>query len=205
MNNALIVRLSQQLQRYLPAGTEEFCARWLIVHNTSLRITRSRKTKLGDFLAQVPPAPHRISVNGDLPPLQFLITLTHEIAHAITWNRYQNRVASHGSEWKRCYQDLLAELLRLEVLAGDETLALQELYRKPTATSTLSCPIYKLTQSKDLGLLLDDLKPGQVFSLGDNKNFRTIKKLRSHWRCTELSSGREYRVHGQVPVTVIEL
>ena len=45
-----------------------------------LRITEPRKTKKGDFRPSMPKGSyHKISVNGDLNPYEFLITLIHGI------------------------------------------------------------------------------------------------------------------------------
>jgi predicted SprT family Zn-dependent metalloprotease len=33
-------------------------------------------------------------------------TLLHEIAHALTFQQYGNKVAAHGKEWKRCAIDI---------------------------------------------------------------------------------------------------
>ncbi len=203
MTRTAVDLLSQQLNVWLPAGTEHLCAQWLVSQHTDVHIVRPRKTKLGDFRPQLLPNHHRISLNADLVPIQCLVTLVHEIAHAFIWNRYRNRVPSHGYEWKRCYQQLLADILALNLFDPRTSAALYEHMRRPKARSSVTCPVQKLIQPVYKGLVLNDLTPNQMFSLPSGQCFKVVKKLRTHWHCKELSTGQDYRVHGLAPVTLL--
>ncbi len=203
MTTTAVDLLTQQLNGWLPAGTEPICSHWLVSQHTTLHIVRPRKTKLGDFRPLRPPARHRITLNADLPPLQCLVTLVHEIAHAIIWNRYQNRVPSHCREWKQCYQHLLTEVLTLNILDSQASAALREHIRRPKARSSVTCPVQKLVQPVYKGLVLNDLTPDQMFSLSSGQCFKVVKKLRTHWHCKELSTGQDYRVHGLAPINLL--
>ncbi len=202
MDDLVITRLATQLQSYLPAGTEKLCALWLVQNRVELYLPYSRKTKLGDFRSAHRGKPPRISVNRDLHPLQFLVTFTHEIAHAQIWNRYRREVAPHGPEWKLCYREHLKQLLALDVLDLAATTAIRAHSVNPRASSSADCHIQKLTNPAAKGPLLDDLNAGDVFTLSGGKTFRALKKLRKYWRCEELSTKRLYRVHGSQPVTI---
>ena len=39
-------------------------------------------------------------MNNNLNKYSFLITITHEIAHMMIWEKHQNKVDPHGEEWK---------------------------------------------------------------------------------------------------------
>ena len=198
-----IVKLSRQLAPFLPSGTETLCASWLIQNRTNLRIARPRKTKLGDFRPAQPGKPHRISVNKDLDPLQFLITFTHEIAHVQTWDRFRNKVAPHGKEWKTCYQTHLGEILALDALSPEQTTALRKHRANPKASSSSDCHIQALTRTTPDGPRLNDLKSGDCFSIDSGKSFKAIRRLRKYWLCQDLQSGRHYRVLGSLSVSLV--
>ena len=108
--------LAQQLSQFVPSGTEHLCAQWLVENHVQLKISAPRKTRLGDFRPSHRHFPHRISVNGDLDSLHFLVTFTHEVAHVINWDRHMRKVAPHGKEWKDIYSQLLQNLIALNVL-----------------------------------------------------------------------------------------
>ena len=81
------------LLKHLPEAALEPIIALQENYGFSLVITNPRSTKFGDYR---PPQRgsnyHRISVNGDLNPFQFLVTLLHEIAHLIAWERHKNRL-----------------------------------------------------------------------------------------------------------------
>ena len=68
-----------------------------------VKITKPRKSKLGDFRILIN-GRGQISVNENLNRYAFLITITHELAHAFVWKRYKTRVMPHGKEWKSTFK-----------------------------------------------------------------------------------------------------
>jgi Zn-dependent peptidase ImmA (M78 family) len=74
----------QALAEYLPEGTFDLIAPILMEHRVHLTVTQQRKTILGDYRNAAIGKNHRISVNGNLNPYAFLITLLHELAHLFT-------------------------------------------------------------------------------------------------------------------------
>jgi hypothetical protein len=69
------------LAKYLPAGTVEEVGRYLQQYHIHLTIAGSGKPFWGDYRHRTVYQNHRISINGNLNPYAFLITLIHEIAH----------------------------------------------------------------------------------------------------------------------------
>jgi len=86
------------LQEYLPPNTMEEVLAYLQFYHVHLTVARDRKSILGDYRHRTHASNHRISVNGNLNKYAFLITLLHELAHLLTFEKYGNRVASHGKE-----------------------------------------------------------------------------------------------------------
>ena len=75
-----------------------------------IRLAPPRRSKWGDFRWKAG-GPSRISINRDLAPEAFLITLLHELAHAQVqaWDARDH--LPHGAEWQRRYRDLLRPFL----------------------------------------------------------------------------------------------
>ena len=95
------------LASYLPQGSFNMVMHYITQYKVQLTITKSRKTILGDYRHATNHKGHRISVNGNLNSYSFLITILHELAHLFTFERYGNRVASHGKEWKNEFRRVL--------------------------------------------------------------------------------------------------
>lgn len=107
-------RIASLLIPQIPAPASDYCRLLLEKYSFEFKVRKSRITKVGDF------TPHRhklplITVNGDLHPYLFLITFIHELAHLEVHLRHGNRAASHGSEWKTLFRDLLQPVLTTEV------------------------------------------------------------------------------------------
>lgn len=100
------------LQKYIPAQAAILIARWIDEYKTELKISKSRATKLGDYRHPYGDKGHRISVNYNLNQYSFLITLVHEFAHLLNWNRHKNKVKPHGTEWKQAFQEMMKPFLR---------------------------------------------------------------------------------------------
>ncbi|MDQ6814418.1 MAG: SprT-like domain-containing protein, partial [Bacteroidota bacterium] len=98
----------QALNDYLPPNTFLAVAAYLQQHKVHLTVAQERKSILGDYRNAYNNRNHRISVNGNLNKFSFLITLLHELAHLLTFEKYANRVQSHGREWKTLFGQLLA-------------------------------------------------------------------------------------------------
>src|SRR6185295_15910601 len=91
--------LSNQIRSFVPEDAVDIVVRWISEYKMILTITNTRQSVFGDYRWPQGTKGHRISVNGDLNPYAFLITLVHEMAHLTSWERYRNTVSSHGKEW----------------------------------------------------------------------------------------------------------
>ncbi|MFM8806030.1 MAG: SprT-like domain-containing protein [Sphingomonadales bacterium] len=184
------------LSRYLPAGAERLVLHYIEHHRVHLTITRKRHTLLGDYRHPVPGRAHRISVNGNLNPFAFLITLLHELAHLITFEQFGPRVAAHGAEWKRCYGQLLTELLAQVPLPEELQVELQRSLKNPAASScaeeSLMRVLKKYDASKPGNCLLEQLQQGDSFRISDGRVFIKGEKLRKRYKCLDASSGAIY-------------
>jgi hypothetical protein len=168
--------LAQQLEKFLPPSACALVANLIIKKNCQLTVSRSRKTKLGDYRPPQRHAYHRISVNGDLNPYAFLLVTIHEFAHLFVWNNHQNKVKAHGSEWKMHYRQLYQ---RFENCFPEDIQVILNDHFKNLTAATLNNPmlirnlIYRDNHEKII--LVQDLKIGDTFDF-NNKNFKILEK-----------------------------
>ena len=88
----------EYLEKHLPTLKAVAIIDYTARHNCTLRITRPRKTKRGDFRQLG--IKQSISINQDSNSFRFLFTLIHELAHLETFIQHKNQVKPHGVEWK---------------------------------------------------------------------------------------------------------
>src|SRR5262245_57525433 len=112
------------LRAHLPAASWPVVVSWLRRNPVVVRISPSRRSKLGDYRVASRNQPHRISVNADLNRYAFLVVLVHEFAHHTTFQRYR-RHQPHGREWKTEYKRLMRPFMGREVFPADVLHALE--------------------------------------------------------------------------------
>ena len=125
----------QSLEDFLPPGAYTMVEPYLLHYKVHLTITRSRASVLGDYRNAHAGKAHRISVNGNLNPYAFLVTLLHELAHLITFIRFGHRVDAHGKEWKQQFSELLKHFLTASFFPKDIKYQLERSLQNPAASS----------------------------------------------------------------------
>lgn len=194
------------LEKFLPPNTFEPVAAYLQQYKVHLTITRERKTVLGDYRNAVNNRAHRISVNGNLNSYSFLITLLHELAHLLTFDKHGHRVQSHGKEWKKIYGDLLAQFIKNKIFPADIEKELILSLHNPGASSCSEDGLMRVLRNYDEKqegqMLVEEIPPQQLFRLKDGRVFKKGEKLRKRYRCQEVSTSRVYLFS---PVYEVEL
>ncbi|MFM7289750.1 MAG: SprT-like domain-containing protein [Planctomycetia bacterium] len=196
----------------LPPATHRYVAELLACHPVDVRVSRPRRTKLGDHRG--PSAVHRrhrISVNDGLNPYAFFTTLLHEIAHAATWDRHgprRRRVRPHGPEWKAEFERILMPVVSGRLLPDDVGAALERSMRNPPAATCsdrdLMLALARYDRFEAGVVFVESLPEGTVFRTDDGREFLLGPKLRSRHRCIERRTGLEYRMHPLCRVTPVE-
>lgn len=192
MREDLAIRLS----KYIPSSACELCAELLIQNEVELKVSRPRKTKLGDYRAPFKGKGHRISINGDLNAYSFLITLIHELAHLYAHRIYGRSIKPHGTEWKSYFQQLMGPFVAKALFPPEVENALESYLENPAASSCTDEQLYSVlksydTQRNDGYHFLEKIEPGSRF-IYNKRLFRMERKLRKRYRCTEIASGRGY-------------
>lgn len=184
------------LADYLPPRTYVLVEPFLLHHKVHLTITRSRATVLGDYRNAIAGKAHRITVNGNLNPYAFLITLLHELAHLITFLRFGHRVAAHGSEWKQQFSELLRQFLQAEIFPQDIRDQLLRSLKSPAASSCADDGLMRVLRRydpvKEGFCLVEELSVGAVFMIKNERKFIRQEKVRKRIKAMEIGTGKVY-------------
>jgi len=184
------------LQDYLPPNTYEPVLHYLQHYKVHLTVAKERKSILGDYRHRHGSQTHRISVNGNLNRYAFLITLLHELAHLLTFEKWGNRVAAHGKEWKAVFGQLLAQFIEHDVFPADiKTVLLQSLHN-PAASSCADEALLRTLKTYDAkngnSHFVESLPEGALFRTHDGRVFQKGERMRKRFRCVEVATKRMY-------------
>lgn len=186
----------EYLQQYLPPNTGDAVVNYLHQYKVHLTISKERKSILGDYRHRTHHFNHRISVNGNLNPFSFLITLLHELAHLLTFEEHGNKVHAHGKEWKMIFGKLLHQFVYAKVFPGDIEKELVQTLKSPAASSCAEDGLLRVLRKYDSGktnqLLVEELQSGAKFKIKDGRTFYKGEKLRKRYKCIEINTGKIY-------------
>lgn len=170
---------------------------WLDIYKFYFKITKSRNTKLGDFTPSHSGKPHKITVNHDLNKYSFLITLTHEVAHLIAFNKYREKILPHGKEWKEEFRLLLMPFFSMNIFPDDVVSCLSHYSQNPKASSCSDIHLIKALKkydNKSEYLHLEEIPLKSIFKLRNGREFLKGDRIRKRYKCTEVRTGKEYLV-----------
>lgn len=205
------------LEEYLPPLAFERVVYLLNANPVQILIARNRISKSGDFRASHRGNPARITVNGNLNPYAFLITLTHELAHHAVWSDHVNasrrismrrrlRPLPHGKEWKARFRNMMHPFLADGVFPVDLYQVLSSFLDNPRASSSVDHRLSVALRNydpPDHTVRLDDLPYNSLFTLHGKRTFRKKEKLRTRYRCVCLSTERVYLVNAGARVKAL--
>ncbi len=184
------------LNSFLPPGTYHAVEGYLRLYNIHLTVTQHRKSILGDYRHRTHFSNHRISVNGSLNKYSFLITLLHEIAHLLTFEKYSNKVLAHGNEWKTIYGSLLKQFVENRIFPSDIEKELLTSLKNPAASSCAEDDLIRVLRKYDVNTngykLVEEIQPNGLFKLDDGKIFKKGEKQRKRFKCEEVGTGKIY-------------
>jgi SprT protein len=199
----MVVHVSDWKSR-LPEGAIELVSGWLAESPVMVRLARSRSSKHGDFHVPRLGRPAFITVNHDLHPVRFLITLAHEVAHYRNWKRHGRRAAPHGPEWRAEFRKLLAEFLEANLVKREVAAEIYHHYferkRIGSGSSEKLNRLLGITPPDRSGVRVEDLPEGTAFRLKSGRAFIKGRKMRKRYQCREIVSSRIYSIHPQAEV-----
>lgn len=184
------------LKDYLPPNTLEPVLHYLNLHKVHLTITRERTTVLGNYRNQHANENHRISINGNLNPYYFLITLLHELGHLLAFEKYGPRIQAHGVEWKKSFGEILSVFISEKLFPHDIEAELMRTLKNPAATTCAEEGLLRILKRYDTvpsnTKWVEELPEHSYFKMKNGRIFRKGKKIRKRFLCTELASKKDY-------------
>lgn len=196
------------LEKYLPEQSVDLIFEWIKDYKIHLRISRNRMSKLGDFRAAYNGLPHRISINNNLNKYSFLITLVHEIAHLVVFEKHGGRVKPHGKEWKITYRNLMNPFLLDHIFPDDLSHIIYQFMQNASASSNtnllLARTLKKFEADDEPGMHIEDLEENSIFKISNGKVFKKLEKRRKRFKCLNLDNNKYYLFDPLTQVHLLE-
>jgi len=186
--------MTEILEKYIPKASVPSVFEMIKTHNVHLKIVNERVTRHGDY-RKLEDGQHQITVNANLNPYRFLMTLVHEIAHLVAFKKFGRMIKPHGREWKHTFQQLMLQFLRPEVFPPQLLPLLALHFKNPKATSDtdarLALALKQYDPPNDKNYIFEIPFGGQ-FRLHNGKIFQRGDKRVKRYECKEVASGRVY-------------
>ena len=182
--------MDQVLKKYLPERAVISCFELIKANGVHLKIVNHRITRHGDY-RRMPNGMHQITVNASLNKYRFLITLVHEIAHLVAFEKFGRRIKPHGIEWKHTFQQLMLPFIRPEIFPTKLLPVIAHHFKNPKASSSTDANLAIALKEFDIEErkkpYIYELPYGCIFRIYNGKSFKKGNKRIKRYECTELS------------------
>ena len=178
--------------KYIPENAIDLVQSLVEQHKINLKIVNQRQTKHGDF-RQLAGGEFQITINNTLNPFQFLLTLIHEIAHHVTFEKY-GKIQPHGKEWKQQFQHLMLPFLHPTIFPNHMLTPLAHYLKNPKAStdSDVKLSIALKGNKAEHGKNFVFELPENCTFVFKNKMYKKGKKRKTRIECLQLSTNRMY-------------
>jgi hypothetical protein len=197
--------LSDTLAKYIPEHAVKPVFELIVANQVHLKIVNERQTRHGDY-RRGHTGKHEITVNASLNKYRFLMTLIHEIAHLVAFEKFGRKIKPHGEEWKFTFQRLMVPFIRPEIFPGHLLPLLARHFKNPSASSdtdtTLSLALKQYDKENDKNYVFE-IPYGSVFRIKNGKIFKKIAVRTKRFECLEISSGKLYLFNPNAEVELI--
>lgn len=182
------------LKKYLPERAVTPCLELIKENGVHLKIVNQRVTRHGDYRL-LPNGLHQITVNATLNQYRFLITLVHEIAHLVAFEKFGRRILPHGLEWKRTFQILMLPFIRPEIFPSKLLPYLAKHFINPKASSDTDANLSLALKAFDLKndkSFVFEIPEGSIFRIYNGRLFKKGSVRTKRYECIEIVSGKVY-------------
>ncbi len=201
----VVAEAYQGLKKYLDENAFIPFCHILSEYPIYIKVSRPRKTKLGDYRSGKTGEAPKISVNGNLNKYAFAVTLLHELAHHITFLKYGRKVAPHGQEWKEVYKGLFYQhFVNQNIFPIQVEQALIGYFNHTFASSCSDTHLLQVLNeyNSTTETYLKDVPENTVF-LNGKRTFKKKEMIRKNFRIVDVHTGREYRANPLLTITPI--
>ncbi len=197
--------MNETLSKYIPEHAVKPVFELIVNNEVHLKIVNERVTRHGDYRKGLS-GKHEITVNSSLNKYKFMITLIHEIAHLVAFEKYGRNIKPHGYEWKFTFQQLMVPFIRPEIFPNQLLPLLARHFKNPSASSdvdaTLSLALKQFDKQNDKNYIFE-LEYGCHFRIHNGKIFQKGALRTKRYECVEISSGRMYLFNPNAEVELL--
>lgn len=179
------------LEQYLPENTLPFLKKWFADYYIHIKITKNRNSKLGDY-RKLPDKSHQITVNSTLDKQLFFFVLTHELAHLIAFEKFNNRISAHGKEWKDTFREMLLE--SIDIYTDDLKPIIRRFSSNPKANFMASPELvryFHIENPEDQFAFIEDLSVKDNFHYKGDQ-YEILEKKKKLYLCINLNNSKKY-------------
>ena len=198
--------MKEILGKYIPDQAVEPVFELIKALGVHLKIVDERVTRHGDY-RRLEDGGHQITVNTNLNTYRFLITLIHEIAHLVAFQKYGARIKPHGKEWKYTFQNLMLPFIRPEIFPKQILPVIANHFKNPKASSDtdakLSLALKEFDPSNDKNYIFE-IPEGSYFKIYNGKIFKKGARRVKRYECIETATGRIYLFQPNAEVELIK-
>ena len=198
--------MSEVLQKYLPEHAVQPCFELIKANHVHLKIVNERVTRHGDY-RKAENGYHQITVNANLNKYRFIITLIHEIAHLVAFEKYGRYIKPHGEEWKLTFRQLMLPFIRTEIFPHNLLPLLARHFKNPKASSdtdaTLSLALKQYDEKESDKNYIFEIPYGSHFRIHNGRVFKKIALRVKRYECIELQTGRIFLFQPNAEVELV--
>jgi len=199
------VQVKEILAKYIPERAIIPAFDLIVQCNVHLKIVNERATRHGDY-RKMPDGRHQITVNASLNKYRFLITLIHEIAHLVAFEKYGRYIKPHGMEWKQTFQQLMAPYIHPDIFPSKLLPLIARHFKNPKASSDtdqkLAFALKQFDPENDKNYIFE-LPLNSIFRLYNGKIFQKGNRRVKRYECVELSTGKIYLFNPNAEVELL--
>ena len=192
--------MNTDYHKYIPEKAIPFIQFLIDTHNFTLKIVNQRQTKHGDF-RKLQNGRFQITVNNNLNPYQFLLTLVHEIAHHVTHQKF-GIVKAHGKEWKTVFQHLMLPFLRPDIYPKEMLPFLANYLKNPKASTDTDANLSLILRGNiaEKGKKFMFEIPLDSFFEFNKTIYKKGNKRRTRFECLNMSNHKIYLFNQNVEI-----
>jgi hypothetical protein len=198
--------LSEVLTKYLPEHAVQQCFELIKTNMVHLKIVNERQTRHGDYRKALN-GKHEITVNANLNKYRFLITLVHEIAHLVAFEKYGKHIKPHGVEWKMTFQRLMVPFIRPEIFPHSVLPLVANHFRNPSASSDtdakLAFVLKQFDERKADVYFIHEVPSGSFFRIKNGRIFQKKGLRVKRYECLEIKTGKMYLFNANAEVEIV--
>ena len=184
---------SKTIFDFIPIQAHSIVAKYIKKYPARFIISKKRFSKHGDYRFYFNGF-EQISINSNLSPHRFLITLIHEVSHLVAFKVYGKNIRPHGVEWKKIYRDLMTPLINSYVFPEIIIPVLKKHFINPKASSDSDTKLVIALDSLENNdkIYVFNIPEGKYFQIYNGRIFKKGRRLRKRFECQEKSSNRKY-------------